>query len=239
MTNSKSIDSADLSDRLVVVTGGTGGLGRGVVARLRAAGARVAVADVASFGPGEGPFAGDAAVSTHAVDLADEGAVAAFYGEVAGAGPLWASIHLVGGFAMAPVNETPATMVSDMFRLNAMTAFLTSREALKHMRGGGRIVNVAARPALVPTGGMVAYAMAKAAVVSLTQSLAAEVLRDGVLVNAVAPSIMDTPANRAAMPKADHSRWPSVDQVARAIAFLASPDNALTSGLVMPVYGHA
>lgn len=230
-----------LEGRLVVVTGGTGGLGRGVVAVLRERGARVVVADVRAFEAGEGPFAGDPGVDTMALDLQDEAEVSAFYGSLPGryGQALWASIHLVGGFGMAPAVATSAAEVEQMFRLNAMTAFLCSREALGAMKGGGRIVNVAARPALIPTGGMIAYSMAKAAVASLTTALAAEVIKDGVFVNAVAPSIMDTPANRAAMPKADHSRWPTVDDVGRSIAWLASPANALTTGLVMPVYGLA
>lgn len=200
------------------------------------------VADVHGHGPDEGPFAGDRAVEVVAVDLAAEDAVTGFYAGLAarhGDRPLWASIHLVGGFTMGPATGTSAAEVEQMFRLNALTAFLCSREAIKAMKGGGRIVNVAARPALVPTGGMLAYSMAKAAVAALTTALAAEVLKDGIFVNAVAPSIMNTPANRAAMPKADHSRWPSVDDVGASIAWLASPANALTTGLVMPVYGLA
>src|SRR5262249_56756715 len=101
---------------------------------------------------------------------------------------------------------------------------------------GGRIVNTAARPGLeLRTGaGMVAYAASKAAVVSLTVALAEEVAKDGILVNAVAPSTMDTPANRAAMPKADYSAWPKVADVAATILFLASPDNKVTRGGVAP-----
>jgi NAD(P)-dependent dehydrogenase (short-subunit alcohol dehydrogenase family) len=237
----KRADADPLDGRLVVVTGGTGGLGRGVVNVMRERGARVVVADVRAFGPGEGPFADDPGVVTVAVDLGDEAEVSAFYGSLVeryGA-PLWASIHLVGGFTMAPATATSAAEVEQMFRINALTAFLCSREAYRAMHGGGRIVNVAARPALVPTGGMVAYSMAKAAVAALTTALAAEAIKDGVYVNAIAPSIMDTPANRAAMPKADHSRWPSVEDVGRSIAWLASPANALSTGLVMPVYGLA
>lgn len=230
-----------LDGRLVVVTGGTGGLGRGVVGTLRSRGARVVVADVRGFAPGEGPFADDGGVEVVAVDLGAEQAVVDFYRGLSSRAdtPLWASIHLVGGFGMAPATTTSAHEVEEMFRLNALTAFLCSREAIKAMKSGGRIVNVAARPALVPTGGMVAYSMAKAAVAALTTALAAEVLANNIFVNAVAPSIMDTPANRAAMPKADHSRWPSVEDVGTSIAWLASPANALTTGLVMPVYGLA
>jgi NAD(P)-dependent dehydrogenase (short-subunit alcohol dehydrogenase family) len=133
-----------------------------------------------------------------------------------------------------------------MMRLNAGTCFLCCREAVKAMRAagrpaedGGRIVNVIARPAIEPTGGMLAYSTSKAAVASLTQCLAKEVVDDGILVNAVAPSIMDTPANRAAMPDADFDAWPKVEEVARTMVWLASPANALTTGTLVPVYGRA
>jgi NAD(P)-dependent dehydrogenase (short-subunit alcohol dehydrogenase family) len=107
--------------------------------------------------------------------------------------------------------------------------------------GGGRIVNVAARPALEWRQGanMVAYTASKAAVAALTVALAEEVARQDILVNAIAPSIMDTPANRKSMPKADHAAWPKVEDVAHTILFLASPDNTVTRGAVVPVYGRA
>ena len=104
---------------------------------------------------------------------------------------------------------------------------------------GGRIVNVAARPALEPAAGMIAYATAKAAVAALTRALALEVIADGILVNAVAPSTMDTAANSRAMPKADFSRWPKVEEVAEAIALLAGQSNAVSGGALLPVYGRA
>jgi NAD(P)-dependent dehydrogenase (short-subunit alcohol dehydrogenase family) len=104
---------------------------------------------------------------------------------------------------------------------------------------GGRIVNVAARPAVQPVAGMIAYAASKAAVASLTQSLAAEVLADKILVNAVLPSTIDTPMNRKSMPNADFSKWPTPAQIAETIAFLASERNALTTGTLVPVYGRA
>jgi NAD(P)-dependent dehydrogenase (short-subunit alcohol dehydrogenase family) len=149
---------------------------------------------------------------------------------------------LAGAFAMAPVVDTSAADLRSMFEVNALTCFLCCREAVRRMRragggAGGRIVNVAARPAVAPVGGMLAYSVSKAAVASLTRSLAEEVKGDEILVNAVLPSVMDTPANRAAMPKVDASAWPKVEQVADAIAFLASPANALTSGALVPVYG--
>jgi NAD(P)-dependent dehydrogenase (short-subunit alcohol dehydrogenase family) len=237
-----------LNGRVVVVTGGTGGLGRAVVARLLSEGARPVVTWRSERELRDFP-AGDR-VRLEKLDLADESAVNAFY---RGLGGLWASVHLAGGFAMAPVENTSAADFLGMFATNTLSCFLCSREAVRAMRAraggagsgaagagkgtGGRIVNVAARPALVPTGGMIAYSTSKAAVASLTQSLAEEVKPDGILVNAVAPSLMDTPANRAAMPKADYSTWPKVEQVADAILFLASPANSLTSGTVVPVYG--
>jgi NAD(P)-dependent dehydrogenase (short-subunit alcohol dehydrogenase family) len=155
---------------------------------------------------------------------------------------VWASIHLVGGFAMAALADTRLADLDQMLSINSRTAFLACREAVVAMRraaSGGRIVNVIARPVLSPTGGMVAYAMSKAAVAALTQCLAAELVDERIWVNAVAPSIMDTAANRAAMPSADFTRWPKVDEVAAAIVALASPQNALTSGALVPVYGRS
>ncbi len=104
---------------------------------------------------------------------------------------------------------------------------------------GGRIVNVAAKPALVPTADLVTYAATKAAVAALTQGLAEELAGRRIWVNAVVPSVMDTAANRESMPDADHEAWPKVEEVARTIAFLASPANAVTRGALVPVYGRS
>ena len=128
---------------------------------------------------------------------------------------------------------------------NLVSAYLCSRAAAITLRrlgaGGGRIVNVAARQALEPRlgAGSVAYTISKAAVAALTTALGAELANDGILVNAVAPSIMDTPANRAAMPGAHFDSWPGVADVAATILFLASPANTVTRGAVVPVYGRA
>jgi NAD(P)-dependent dehydrogenase (short-subunit alcohol dehydrogenase family) len=170
-------------------------------------------------------------------DLGDEADVARLFGSV---NQLWASIHLVGGFAMAQVAQTTKAELMKQLETNLVTAFLCSRGAVNAMSGrGGRIVNVAARPALEPRSGagMAAYTASKAAVVAFTIALAEEVAKLGILVNAVAPSTMDTPANRAAMPKADHAAWPKVEEVAATILFLASPQNAVTRGAIVPVYG--
>lgn len=220
-----------------VVTGGTGALGTAVVARLLAEGARVHLPWVAESELAR--FSLRSKVSLVKVDLASESEVEEFYRSLPG---LWASIHVAGGFAMSPVVETSGAEFERMFRLNAVTAFLCSREAIRRMRSAkvaGRIVNVGARIVVRPSGGMVAYSVSKAAVAALTESLADEVKAEGILVNAVLPSIMDTPANRAAMPGADHAAWPKVEAVAEAITFLASRGNELTSGALVPVFGRA
>jgi NAD(P)-dependent dehydrogenase (short-subunit alcohol dehydrogenase family) len=229
------VSTAGAHGRTVVITGGTGALGGAVVRRLLAEGARCVVtyvvdAELARFGERD-------RVELARVDCTSESEVQTFYGSLPALG---ASIHLVGGFAMAKATDTALADFEGMFRLNAISAFLCSREAVKRMRpGGGRIVNVGARPVLEPTAGMVAYATAKSAVVALTTALARELAPEGILVNAVLPSIMDTPQNRAAMPDADFARWPKVEQVAETIAFLAGPANTLTSGALVPVYGRA
>jgi NAD(P)-dependent dehydrogenase (short-subunit alcohol dehydrogenase family) len=143
---------------------------------------------------------------------------------------------------MAPVATTSKADLMKQLDMNVVSCFLCCRAAVNAMGRsghGGRIVNVAARPALEwRTGaGMAAYTASKAAVAALTVALAEEVAKDGILANAVAPSIMDTPANRAAMPKADHSAWPKVEDVAATILFLAAPENRVTRGAVVPVYG--
>jgi NAD(P)-dependent dehydrogenase (short-subunit alcohol dehydrogenase family) len=174
-------------------------------------------------------------------DLADETAVARLYD---GLPSLWGSIHLAGGFAFGPIAETNKAALMRQMEMNLVTSFLCCRAAVHVMRNGGqggRIVNVAARPALEWRLGanMTAYTASKAAVAALTAALAEEVAKENILVNAVAPSIMDTPTNRKDMPKADHTAWPKVEEVAASILFLASPDNKVTRGGVVPVYGKA
>jgi NAD(P)-dependent dehydrogenase (short-subunit alcohol dehydrogenase family) len=231
----------DFFGRHVVVTGGTGALGAAVVELLVNSGA---VCHIPAHGPPDPkqfPLAGHERVKVvSGVDLTDEGTVAAFYQGLPG---LWASVQAAGGFAMSPAGETPLAEFRQMIDTNAVTCFLCCREAVRRTRAtgkdGGRIVNVAARPALVPTGGLTAYAASKAAVAGLTLSLAEELAPDRIWANAVVPSTMDTPANRRAMPKADFGRWPKVAEVAATIAFLASPQNAVTRGALVPVYGQS
>src|ERR1041385_5973236 len=171
----------------VVVTGGTGALGAGVVELFLSSGATVHLPMMEAALPAHLPWRDDARVkATPNVSLDDEAQVTAFYGALPG---LWASIHLVGGFAMAKVAETSLVDFEKQWRMNTVTCFLTCREAVKAMRrtggGGGRIVNVAARPVIAPAGGMIAYVTSKAGVAALTQSLAPALLSENILVNAV------------------------------------------------------
>jgi NAD(P)-dependent dehydrogenase (short-subunit alcohol dehydrogenase family) len=228
----------DFRDRHVVVTGGAGALGTAVVAALIEAGA---VCHVPCFDEAEAKRfrlrEHKQVTLTVAGNLAEEAAVGRVYQGIA---PLWASVHIAGGFAFGPLREADIATIRQQIDMNLLSCMLCCRAAVQAMTGsGGRIVNVAARAALEwrSGAGMVAYTASKAAVAALTAALAEEVAKDGILVNAVAPSIMDTPANRQAMPKADHAAWPKVEEVAATILFLASPDNRVTRGAVVPVYG--
>ena len=221
----------------VVISGGTGGLGASVVEAFLAQGAEVHLPIIEAELPTHLAWRGDARVHSAKVSLDDEAQVTAFYTALPA---LWASIHLVGGFAMAKIEDTSLGEFEQQWRMNAVTCFLGCREAVKAIRKtgkGGRIVNVAARPAVAPVGGMIAYASSKATVASITQSLAAEVVHDDILVNAVLPSTIDTPMNRKSQPNADFSKWPRPAQIASTIAFLASETNAVTTGTLVPVYG--
>lgn len=230
----------NFKDRDVVITGGTGGLGQAVVGALLEAGATchvpyIAERELQHFAHREHPKVRLA----HDIDLTRDEGVASFYETVPN---VWASIHLAGGFAAIPLVDTKRADLMHQVELNLVTSFLCCQAAVRAMArqgGGGRIVNVAARPALEwrSGAGMTAYTATKAAVAALTVALAEEVAKNGILVNAVAPSIIDTPANRAAMPKADHSAWPKPEEIARTIAFLASPENQVTRGAIVPVYG--
>jgi NAD(P)-dependent dehydrogenase (short-subunit alcohol dehydrogenase family) len=232
----------DFRDLNVVVTGGAGALGTAVVGLLIANGAICHVPCRSAAEAERFPHRGHSGVKLSiGADLADEAAVTKIFDAVP---RVWASIHLAGGFAAAPIGDTGKADLMRQIETNLVTCFLCCRAAVVAMtRGGhgGRIVNVAARSALEwRTGaGMTAYTASKAGVAALTVALAEEVARDGILVNAIAPSIMDTPANRQAMPKADFSLWPKVEEVAQTIAFLASPENRVGRGGVVPVYGRS
>jgi NAD(P)-dependent dehydrogenase (short-subunit alcohol dehydrogenase family) len=241
----------DFANRTVIVTGGTGALGRAVVGALLAAGARCRVPYILDAEAAAFPHH-DNVTLVPAIDLSDEPGVARLYDGVT---DLWASIHIAGGFAMGNVADTDKPAMMYMLNTNFASCYLCCRAALHSFtaagapgrqpgappggRPGGRIVNVTARPGIEPRlgAGMAAYAASKAAVAAFTQALAAEVAGQGILVNAVAPSIIDTPVNRAAMPNADHAAWPKPEEIAATIAFLASPENRVTTGAIVPVPG--
>jgi NAD(P)-dependent dehydrogenase (short-subunit alcohol dehydrogenase family) len=234
--------AGDFAGRIVVVTGGTGALGSAVLDRLLDEGAICHVPTsrkepVRGFAFGRH---GRVEVAPE-VDLGDVASVDAFYESVP---DLWASIHCAGSFAMSPVGETAADAFAEMMDANAKTAFLCSHAAARAMLAtgtAGRIVNVTARAGLDPHKGaaMSAYTASKAAVAAITVALAEELKGNGILVNAVAPSTLDTQANRKAMPKADFSKWVSPEAAAEAIVHLASPGNLTVSGALLPIYGRA
>jgi NAD(P)-dependent dehydrogenase (short-subunit alcohol dehydrogenase family) len=230
----------EFQDRAVVVTGGTGALGAAVVGALLEAGAACHVPYLFEQEAQRFPHRAHPRLTFHPdTNLTDEAAVGRLYDAVTHP---WASIHLAGGFAAGPVKATTKAVLQGQLDTNLMTAFLCCRGAVLAMDGnpdGGRIVNVAARPALEwrSGAGMAAYAASKAAVAAFTVALAEEVVKQGILVNAVAPSTIDTPANRKAMPNADHASWPKPEELARTILFLASPGNKVTRGAIVPVYG--
>jgi NAD(P)-dependent dehydrogenase (short-subunit alcohol dehydrogenase family) len=143
---------------------------------------------------------------------------------------------------MSSLLETTLASFASMMSMNAVSCFLCSREAARAMRTGGiggRIINVSSRAAAEHSPGMIAYVASKSAVSAMTVALAAELKQDRILVNAVLPSIIDTPANRAAMPQADFSSWPKPTEIAEVITGLASPTQNLISGALVPVYGRA
>ena len=230
----------DFQARTVVITGGTGGLGTAVVEALLAAGATCHIPYLVEAEAQAFRHRDHTQVKLYPqINLTDEDAVVRFYQQMP---KLWASIHLAGGFAAGSINTAGKSVLAGQLDVNVVTCYLCCRGAVLAMAtnpAGGRIVNVAARPALEWRGGagMAAYTASKAAVAALTVALAEEVAKDAILVNAVAPSILDTPANRKSMPQADHAVWPKVEEVAQTILFLASPANKVTRGAVVPVYG--
>jgi len=224
-------------DLHVVVTGTTGELGAVVAGLLLERGAllHLPVRSAEHLAP-----ALRRAHVVPGVDLTDETSVMAFYRDLP---PLWASLHCAGGFAYTPIEAASAADLDRMLAINARSAFLCAREAARKLRAagrGGRIVNVIARQALDPRRGaaMVPYTMSKAALAALTVALAEELAPHRIGVNAVAPSVLDTPANRAAMPTADAAKWVTLAEVAEAMLFLAS-SACTASGTLMPVYGRA
>jgi NAD(P)-dependent dehydrogenase (short-subunit alcohol dehydrogenase family) len=227
----------------VLVTGATGGLGPAVVAAFLDDGWRV----VATSRTGRPPqdLVGADRLEPVATDLFEPAdvaeAVALAAADRAGA-PLRALVNLVGGYAVGGlVHETPVEQFERQLTLNLRPTYLVTQAVLPHLveGGGGAVVCVSARAAVAPFRGAGGYASAKAAVLAFSQAVAVEYKRAGVRCNAVLPSVIDTPANRADQPDADFSRWVPPEQVAAVIRFLCSDDSAPTSGAAVPVYGRA
>lgn len=228
-----------LSGKVVVVTGALGALGRGVVAALAARGARVAAVDRAPAQELEG-----AAAVAGEVDLASPGDTQRVLAELAAKlGGIDALVNLAGGFRWETVEGGDVATWDLLYGMNLKTALVATQAALPHLLaraesgGGGRIVNVGAAAAAKAGTGMGAYAASKAGVARLTESLAEELKDRGVTVNAVLPSILDTPANRADMPDADFGRWVQPAQLAAVIAFLLGAEAQAVTGALIPVTG--
>jgi NAD(P)-dependent dehydrogenase (short-subunit alcohol dehydrogenase family) len=229
-----------VSGGLAVVTGAGGALGRAVVSEFAATAVRViavarSVEDVASL-----VEAHPDAVAAEAADLTDPGEVAALWQRLdeRGAIPSFL-VNTAGAYRSGTLVESGVEDYRDMFAVNLDTAWWSCREAARRMSevGGGAIVNVASRTALHGGAGSVAYAVAKAAVVKLSQVLADELKDAGVRVNAVLPAVIDTPANAAVMPAARMAKAVPAESIAKVIAFLCSPEAWPINGAVIPAYG--
>ncbi len=220
-----------LSGRDVLVFGATGALGAGVAAVFADMGASVRGADRREPDP-EHELSG---VRYETVDVLDDTSLGALFD--AGPAP-WAVVNTIGGYApRRPLAELDPAELRLQLELNLVSAALITRHALRVMQpaGQGRIVHTASRAATVTEGTGFAYSVSKAGVLHLVSMAADDVRGTGITVNCVVPSIIDTPANRAAIQKADYSSWPKPEQIARTYVYLASPDSGLVNGAAIPV----
>lgn len=232
----------DLAGKVAIVTGGTGGLGIAVVDRLLTAGATVIIPYVH-----QEAFQGLAerlpTVIGVQLDLTDETATRSAYTTIANAhGGIDILVNAAGGFAGGePVHQTSWELWQSQIDINLKTAVISCAAAIPHLitRGGGAIVNVSSRTATQSGANLAAYAAAKRAVLQLTEALAVELRPHNITVNAVLPSVIDTPANRAAMPKANYEVWVKPAEIAEVIHFLVGPAARIISGAAIPVYGQA
>ncbi len=228
-----------MAARVFAITGAFGVLGSAVAKAAAEAGARLALIDFANAPPPDLPSGPDVLV-LGGVDLADAVAAGAAIDAAAERfGGLDVLINIAGGFRWETLETSMAEGWHRLFLMNVQTAANASRAAAPHLRGShaGRIVNVGANAALNASLGMGPYAASKAGVHSLTQALAEELKADGVTVNAVLPSIIDTPTNRADMPKADFASWVTPGELAAVMLFLASEEASAVTGALVPVTG--
>ena len=226
MTSKEGLDG-----QVVLVFGASGALGSGVAAAFAASGARVTGVDRAL--PANGTAA--TGVSFETVDVLHDAALATLFDSRPAP---WAVINTIGGFApRRPLAELDAGELAGQLALNLTTAALITKHALRVMRpaGEGRIIHTASRAALVTAGSGFAYSVSKLGVLHLVSMAADEVRGTGITVNCVVPSVIDTPANRAAMPRANHDAWPKVTDIASSYLYLASPAAHLVNGAALPV----
>jgi len=238
--------SARFEGSVVLVAGGTGGLGRAVTLAFLAEGAKVSSTYVASAGWDalQGAAAANAVrLDGYSVDVTDEAATRQLIERIlAKHGRLDALVNTVGGYAGGLKLWEMETKVFDhMLALNLRSGYALSRAAVRAMlkQGRGAIVNVASKAAFDHAAGAAAYAASKAGALAMVDSLAADLKGTGVRVNSILPSIIDTQANRLAMPKADFSKWPKPEEIARVILFLCSADAKVIHGAAIPVYGES
>jgi NAD(P)-dependent dehydrogenase (short-subunit alcohol dehydrogenase family) len=227
-----------LQGKVVAVTGGFGQLGVAVAQAALAAGAQVAALDRAPSPANATVLAG--ALALGGLDLADAEAATRALSQVADRfGGLDGLVNVAGTFRWETLEQGSLDTWDLLYRVNLRSAVSTSRAALPHLlkRGGGRIINIGAGAASKAGAGMGAYAASKAGVAKLTEALAEELKDHGVTVNAVLPSTIDTPANRADMPTADFSRWVKPQAIADVIVFLLSDQSAAITGASIPVPG--
>lgn len=227
-------------DRTALVTGGTGGLGAAVTSRLLADGWRVVVPWHTDKGRQRLPDSdGLELVQADLLD-ADDARRSAEQAASRSDAPLRAVVNLVGGFGMGPkLHEASIDDFEQLLRLNLRPTFLSSQAAIPHMidAGGGAIVCISSRAAQQPFSGASGYVTSKAAVLGLVGSLAAEYRSEGIRANAVLPNLIDTPANREAMPNSDRKTWASAESVADVIAFLCGDGSGVVNGAQVPVHG--
>lgn len=223
-----------LSNLRVAVTGGFGALGAATVHAALAAGAQVAAIDRAA------PPAGGLAQATclGGVDLADpQAAKTALAAAARALGGLDALVNIAGTFRYETLADGSVDTWDLLYRVNLRTAVAASQAALQHLHAGGRIINIGANSALKAGAGVGAYTASKSGVMRFTEALAEELKERDITVNAVLPSILDTPPNRADMPKADFARWVQPRQLADVIVFLLSPQASVITGALIPVIG--
>lgn len=231
-----------LTGRAAIVTGGSGALGQAVTLRLLGDGAHVWVPYVVDAErarlASRVPAAQVARLTLVPADVTDTAAMTGLAEAVlAKHGRIDVLVAGVGGFAGGGLMETDRDTWDRMLAMNLTSLFVAARAIVPAMVSGrhGRVVAIASRAVLPPAGGFIAYTVAKAGVIAFVQALAREVAGTGVTANAVAPSTMDTPANRAAMPDADPRTWVPVERVADAVAFLASDESAHVNGTVLAI----